>query len=62
MKKLELEGLEDDRIIVELFDDNSVEITTIDVDGDKSGHIFLCRAEWEQIMAYLISTKLNSEV
>ena len=40
MKKLELEGLEDDRIIVELFDDNSVEITTIDVDGDKSGHIF----------------------
>ena len=40
MKKLELEGLEDDRIIVELFNDNSVEITTIDVDGDKSGHIF----------------------
>jgi len=62
MKKLVLDGLEDDKLIVKLFDDNAIEITVIDVDGDKSGEIFLYRTEWEQIMAFLISSKLNSEV
>jgi len=61
MKKLELNGLEDDKLIVKLFDDDAIEITAIDVDGDKSGEIFLYRTEWEQIVTYLISTKLNSE-